>query len=235
MNYKNHYDALISRAKDRQLSCYVEVHHIVPRCLGGSDDVENLVSLKAEEHIVAHLLLAKIYPNNQKILFAAFCMINGLNQCSRRIFNNKQYKFIREKYAEQTSKRMSMNNPCSNLNMSIDKIFAKNRKSAATIKNLGLLSGSKHPLFGKTHSPETRKRISENHHDVSGQYNPKAKTYYLCSPDGTEFVVTGQLKAFCEQHNISYSILKREEGKGRISRDKCFTEKMSNTNGWSIR
>jgi len=37
------------------------------------------------------------------------------------------------------------------------------------------LSGPDHGMYGKTHSPESRKKISENHHDVSGASNPKAK------------------------------------------------------------
>lgn len=34
------------------------------------------------------------------------------------------------------------------------------------------LKGVNHPNFGKTRSIETRKKISENHHDVSGAKNP---------------------------------------------------------------
>jgi hypothetical protein len=40
---------------------YIEHHHIEPRSLGGSDDPDNIISLTAEDHIWAHLLLAKIH------------------------------------------------------------------------------------------------------------------------------------------------------------------------------
>lgn len=50
MNYKLHYDKLIERSKNRALTGYVEKHHIVPRCLGGSDDTENIAILTPEEH-----------------------------------------------------------------------------------------------------------------------------------------------------------------------------------------
>lgn len=36
-------------------------HHIVPRCLGGSDDVTNLVRLSVDDHKTAHLLLAECF------------------------------------------------------------------------------------------------------------------------------------------------------------------------------
>ena len=64
MNYKKIYDSLIERGKNRNLNEYGEKHHIVPKCLGGSNKKENLVKLTPEEHYVAHQLLVKIYPNN---------------------------------------------------------------------------------------------------------------------------------------------------------------------------
>jgi hypothetical protein len=52
MNYKNIYERLIQRGKSRTLSEYTERHHIVPRCMGGTDDAQNIVRLTAEEHYV---------------------------------------------------------------------------------------------------------------------------------------------------------------------------------------
>jgi hypothetical protein len=65
MNYKKIYDNLISKGRNRVLNCYVERHHIIPKCMGGTDDEENLVELTPEEHYVAHQLLVKIYPKNK--------------------------------------------------------------------------------------------------------------------------------------------------------------------------
>ena len=53
MNYQRHYDLLIERAKTRILSGYVEVHHVLPSCMGGSDGKENLVQLTAEKFALA--------------------------------------------------------------------------------------------------------------------------------------------------------------------------------------
>lgn len=63
MNYQRVYDQLIAdrRANPPSYDEYVEVHHILPRCLGGADDVENLIRLRPEDHFFAHLLLAKIH------------------------------------------------------------------------------------------------------------------------------------------------------------------------------
>ena len=68
MNYSLHYEKLINKAKSRKLDTYKEIHHIVPKCLGGSDDKNNLVELTAREHFIAHLLLLKIYPNKYNLI-----------------------------------------------------------------------------------------------------------------------------------------------------------------------
>lgn len=49
---------------------YHERHHVVPRCLGGTDDEENLIDLFAREHFEAHRLLALENPDNNKLVYA---------------------------------------------------------------------------------------------------------------------------------------------------------------------
>lgn len=41
--------------------CDGHIHHIVPRCLGGTDDSNNLCKLEVEHHQVAHELLARCF------------------------------------------------------------------------------------------------------------------------------------------------------------------------------
>lgn len=93
MNYKAIYDALITRARIRSLDQYTESHHVIPRCMGGSDDLDNLVDLTPEEHYVAHQLLIKMYPNNRRLAKAAHMMTKG------RV-TNKVYGWIRRRFAE---------------------------------------------------------------------------------------------------------------------------------------
>lgn len=46
---------------------YHEKHHIVPRCMNGTDDEDNLIDLYAKEHYEAHRLLALENPDNEKM------------------------------------------------------------------------------------------------------------------------------------------------------------------------
>jgi len=104
MNYEKHYILLIERARSRSYNGYVEYHHIIPRCLGGSDDPSNLAPLTPEEHYVAHQLLVKMHPGNFALVKAASMMIPDRP-------SNKLYGWIRRKLSEAMSVSQSgMNN-----------------------------------------------------------------------------------------------------------------------------
>lgn len=95
MNYKHHYELLIERARNRTLDGYSERHHIIPRCMGGGDDPENLVRLTPEEHFVAHQLLVKMYPEKQTLVIAVWRM-----SFSPYHVNNKVFGWLRRKHSE---------------------------------------------------------------------------------------------------------------------------------------
>lgn len=106
MNYTRIYDDLISRAKARPVpSDYTETHHILPKCLGGSDDATNLVELTAREHFIAHQLLVKIHPQNRSLLYAAVCMtVLGEGQQGRA--NNRLYGWLKTQRSQVVSRQM---------------------------------------------------------------------------------------------------------------------------------
>lgn len=99
MNYEKHYKLLIEKSKNRVLD-FKERHHILPKCMGGTDDPENIAELTPEEHYVAHQLLVKIYPDNSKLIYAAQMMNMGRN-------NNKIYGWIKRRYSEAVSKNQT--------------------------------------------------------------------------------------------------------------------------------
>lgn len=71
-------------------------HHIVPRCMGGSDDPSNLIELTYAEHVEAHRLLCEGNPDHFGLRFAYLNMINLPEQahkeaCSR---GGKQSKLV---------------------------------------------------------------------------------------------------------------------------------------------
>jgi hypothetical protein len=81
----------------RDLNNYSEKHHIVPKCLGGSNRKENIVRLTPEEHYVAHQLLVRMYPGHAGLVFAVKMMTISNNRVIR---NNKMFGWIKKILAE---------------------------------------------------------------------------------------------------------------------------------------
>jgi hypothetical protein len=86
----------------------VERHHIVPRCIGGTDERSNLVDLTPEEHYVAHQLLVKMYPDVDSLVYAANKMTVSSKTLKR---NNKRYGWLKRKYHYICKKRIGEKNP----------------------------------------------------------------------------------------------------------------------------
>jgi hypothetical protein len=140
--YSQCYYNIINRAKSRMLEGYTETHHILPKSLGGSDDLANLVRLTAREHYICHLLLPKMTSGvpYQKMLYA-YTIMSG-----RKLYNSKKYNFYRTEYASINSELRSGEG---------NGMFGADRK------------GEKNTFFGKKHSEETKRKISEKKKGVS--------------------------------------------------------------------
>lgn len=154
MDYQKIYNNLIDRARSRTSKGYVEKHHILPRCLGGTDAKENIISLYPEEHYLAHLLLCKIYTGNQKLLYAAMNMSTGsmMNNGKR---NNKAYGWLRRQYAESM---LGDNNPARK-NPNLQKEAAKKRVGQKrTEETKARMSAAQK---GRTFSEETKRKMAE--------------------------------------------------------------------------
>ncbi len=105
MNYHNHYNKLIERAKNRTIDSYTENHHIIPSCIGGTDNSDNLVRLTAREHFIAHILLVKIYPKEDGLINAVNIMCISNNNQTR--VHNRMYGWLKEKFAKNQSVRQT--------------------------------------------------------------------------------------------------------------------------------
>lgn len=150
MNYKKHYQLLIERGKSRTILDYVETHHIVPRCMGGTDDKTNLVDLTPEEHFLAHQLLMKMHPE-----------IGGLSRATQLMTvhhtdgrtNNKLFGWIRRQCANSMSE---------------------------WVKGWQKEHGHPRGMAGKTHTEEKKLQISQSVSKTKTElYGVKIYTYNL--------------------------------------------------------
>ncbi len=101
MDYKKIYDALVYKAKNRSLNGYYETHHILPRCMNGTNDTNNLVLLTAREHYIAHYLLYKIYKNTEHSykLICAFRYMTVDSHGGNRA-TSKDYDWMRKEFSK---------------------------------------------------------------------------------------------------------------------------------------
>jgi hypothetical protein len=153
MNYQKIHDEIIEKAKIRILFAYKEKHHIVPKCLGGTDDISNLVDLTAREHFIIHLLLCKIYPKNRKLSNAVWMMANVKREYQDRyIPSSRLYEIARLEYSKNSS---GEGNPMFGKNHSNETKQKQRESKIDAYKKEG------NPFYGKKHSKETIEKIKE--------------------------------------------------------------------------
>ena len=212
MNYSKIYNQLIERAKTRILEGYSEKHHIIPKCLGGSNNSENLVKLTPEEHYVAHQLLVKIYPDKPKLVFAAHKMCQGRP-------GNKLYGWLRRKYSGELSRLGKQR--IGEKNGSFGTMWITNGIENKKIKKIDIIPegwytgkvqletrGIPNVKKGTFLSQETRKKISDGMKGYSKSDDHCRKLslsqrcrYRIINPEGQIFEIEG-LNLFCKNNKL---------------------------------
>lgn len=162
--YKEYIQRILNiRGNKKDYQNYQERHHIIPKCLGGSDDFDNLIYLYAQEHYYAHKLLAIENKSNINLQYAWWNMC----QCTQN--GQRVYHVSADDYAlarENFSNNMKNNQYAKGLKMSED-----TRKKMSD-SHKGKMVGKNNPMYGK-HCSEHCKELLRN--KLSGEKNPSAK------------------------------------------------------------
>lgn len=109
MNYQKIYNQIIEKRKLEEPEGYVEVHHIVPRSLGGTDEQENLVKLTAREHFICHALLLKIQPigsTSYYKMLRAFIMMSCCADKNQKRYTGRVYAELKIEWSKLQSSSM---------------------------------------------------------------------------------------------------------------------------------
>lgn len=103
--YTKWYNRIIENAKKFETrNEYTETHHIVPKCLGGSDDTTNLIELSAREHFLCHWLLVKMTSGQSQIKMAfAFNAFRRSSRNQERPLTSRQYNIVRKEVSKARS------------------------------------------------------------------------------------------------------------------------------------
>lgn len=166
---------------------YHERHHIMPKSVGGGNEEENLIDLYAREHFIAHRLLALENSENEKLVYA-YAMMAFPKNC-----NQNRYEITPEEY--ETARIILSNTPKSaehrrkigeankgkkrseETRQKIKKAHQnpseETRKKLSKAAKERMSNPENNPMYGKHHTEETKKKISEHHKGLyEGDKNP---------------------------------------------------------------
>jgi len=130
--YEKWYSNITKRGQESRNLAYSEDHHILPKSLGGNNEPENLTTLTAREHFIAHWLLTKIYFGKER-----YQLLNALQGMRRENQNQTRYHTkITARVYENLKEEWS-------------------KLSSERIK------GDKNPMWGKSHNEEAKLKISQ--------------------------------------------------------------------------
>ena len=174
--YKLWHDKIIAKAKNRTLEGYKEVHHIIPKSCGGSNDKANLIALTAREHYIIHMLLPFCVTKKYRFkMIKGFLYMNVKTKNTQRFYkiNSRMYQKFRIEYGilfkgykhtEEAKRKMK------------GRIFSKETKAKI-----------KYARQFQVYSDEQRKKYSEiysnliwvNKDNKSKRIKPEFKQEYL--------------------------------------------------------
>lgn len=162
MNYKKIYTTLImSRqllGRKKNADVYFEKHHVLPKCLGGTNANENTVLLTAKEHFIAHLLLTKCYTGEEKskMTYALFQMFRSAKN-HRRFFSQSSYQSAKEAQAAESREKYKGRQVADTTGLTV---WNAGKKTGALSPEHKAKIGRFHK--GKVMSEQTRKKMSES-------------------------------------------------------------------------
>lgn len=166
MNYLHVYNLLMTAAR---ASCrdktqgYYEQHHVVPRSWGGLDTADNLVLLTAREHYIAHHLLYRAHPRDEKMALAFFMLVN----VGGKHINARQYEALKV-VARGAMAQGGRNSPNGFMLLTPEQRSANSRQIGIAVRTRGT------GLFAAT--PEERVTRSKRAGKTSGRLAVKQKT-----------------------------------------------------------
>lgn len=199
--YTKWYYDIIKSAKNFPVTGYSEIHHIIPRCMGGSDDKENLIKFSARQHFVCHLLLTKMVnqePYLSKLKYAFILMKHTKNyNVSSRLYENlrsniKQSPEWIEKRTKHLKGRESPTKGMTPWNKGKPNTFEQKQKASLSLK------GKTPWNYGKTWDDDHKKKLSQKMKGMDRPHMKRKVSCKYCGYENIQSVITRRHNENCK-------------------------------------
>lgn len=193
--YHSLYFKIIKRAQARTVAANtkVEIHHIVPRSLGGTNDAANLVALTLKEHWICHKLLVRCLtdPVHVRKMYNALFMMAVKDY---RKVNGRVYQSIKENVVPW--------------NKGLTGLYQPPLNDLAKQKLSHLWKGKSRPQEHRDAMKRGWERVKEEGYapwnkGLTGFKGP-CQRVVLLAPSGEEYVYES-LKAGCKEQKLIYT------------------------------
>ena len=170
---------------------YHERHHITPKCMGGTDNNDNLIDLYAHEHFIAHKLLAQENSDNTRLVYAWWMMAHVKSDNQQREITPEEYEIARKAFSKMHSKVISKA-------LKGHIVSAESREKIS--KNHADVSAENNPMYGRHHTEEAKLKVSNaNKGRISARRN--------CTP-----VFCIELNKYFEDATVAGKVLHLDSG-----------------------
>ena len=165
--YTTWYHSIIEAAKTRHIEKPYERHHIIPRCMNGTDTAENIVKLTPREHFICHMLLVKMVDSTykSKLAYASWQQSRSFKYSGK--VTSKIYDMIKRELSSTYIGRKRA--PFSDEWIENMRIGAKNRKKIE-------YSSERLDHIRKLGESSKGKQLSQEHRDKIGN-SVRGKSY----------------------------------------------------------
>lgn len=231
MDYFNNYQSYVSYVKKlvcdgkrpkthriwelqykRGIAPYYEFHHVIPKSLGGSNDIDNIIPLTKREHFLAHYLLCFIYKDGKDHKKMVRAFIREANSVNGVLYKNSTlYERIKSEYVEII--RNSKAALGHRLTDEQKKLCGNGRRG----KSPGVKGLKIEEYYGKEKALEIRSKMRKKHKPITEaqrkHYGIHRRKKVCCVESGEVFesITAAEIKL-----NVCSGTLKRYVNKGKM-------------------
>ncbi len=181
--YTRIYYRIVEHRKSNPSSEQTESHHIIPQCLGGTNDPDNLVALTLREHYVCHILLVKMTQGEDRMRMARAAHGFKRGRPDLKVTNSRIYEMLKREMGATAETKQRMRDAWklkkargyNNQHRIGAGHTAETRKKMSDKNAAHYARGGVNGFAGKKHNEETRAVMSEK-----AKKRPITKVYLGC-------------------------------------------------------